>query len=200
MKKRIIQIFHNMIGKDMKSEPDKQNIFDEAGEAEIVGVQNVFDMVTDQKDFGKFVNEMLREGCEAGCILVGNVDRFKEINDICGRDTGGAILRSVVSVLYDHFEGCVCIGRTGGEIFTLWIPGFSREAADYVRRQVGRVNDRLLHPKKELPPVSVSVGAAFYEEGDDCRSLGKKANKMFYRVKENGGCGCEIYDSSKWSQ
>ncbi|MDE6388689.1 MAG: GGDEF domain-containing protein [Lachnospiraceae bacterium] len=199
MKKQIIQLFHNMIGKDKKSEPDKQNIVDRAGEAETAGAKNVFDKVTDQKDFGRFVNDMLREGCEAGCILVGDVDRFKEINDIYGRDTGVAIQRSVIGVLYDHFEGCACIGIAGGDIFTLWIPGLSREKADYVLWRVGRVNDRLLHPQKELPPVSVSVGAAFYEAGDDCRSLSKRANKMFYRVKKNGSCGCAIYDGSEWA-
>lgn len=79
----------------------------------------------------------------------------------------------------------------------LWIPEFSYEKAEYVRRQVGRVNDRLLHPDQELPPVSVSVGAAFYEAGDDCRSLGKKANRMLYRVKESGRCGCEIYHNNE---
>ena len=32
-----------------------------------------------------------------------------------------------------------------------------------------------MHPYEELPPVSLSVGAAFGEPGDDCRSLGRKA-------------------------
>lgn len=193
MRKQIVQIFHNMIGKREAVQPIDMKTAAGAEQQEVPVLQNVFDNMADQKKFTETVDDMIREGRGDGCILVSDLDRFKEVNDIYGHDTGNAVLRNVASILYEHFAECACIGRAGGDIFTLWIPGLSHENAEYVRRQVGRVNDRLLHPGQDLPPVSVSVGAAFYEAGDDCRGLGKKANKMLYRVKENGRCGCEIY-------
>lgn len=156
--------------------------------------QNAFDRLADQKEFGRIVDAAISGGHGQGCILLSNLDRFRELNDLYGHDTGDAVMWNAVHELYAHFTGCACIARAGGDIFMLWIPDMSKEAVDDVRRLVGMVNDRLLHPDKELPPVSVSVGAAFYEEGDDCRTLGKKANRMLYFVKENGRCGCEIYD------
>ncbi len=217
MKKRIIQLFHNRIGKKEKREPDKGgtaveidslngdsegkmlNAAVESGIHADINLQNVLDKVAEQREFYRVVDATIRDGHGRGCILISDLDRFREINDLYGRATGDAVLRNVAGVLYTHFEGCACIARTGGDIFALWIPDMSGEEAEAVRRQVGMANDRLLHPQKELPPVSISVGAAFYEEGDDCRSLGKKANKMLYVVKESGRCGCEIYDGSRVS-
>lgn len=187
MKKQIIQIFHNMINKEVN--PDQQS-----GQevSDIPAVRNVSEKIMDRKNFEKIVNDMFRGGQETGCMLIGGLDRFKDINEIYGHDTGDAVLRSAVDILSAHFKECACIGRIDGDKFAFWISDLSGDDADYIRRQAGRVNDRLLHPGKELPPVSVSVGVAFYEDGDDCRSLGKRASKMLYRVKENGRCGCEI--------
>ena len=221
MKKQIIQIFHNMIDKEKKSDrqsmqetsgktghesgrqvesfkPDDSDITvasDKSGSVDMT--RDVSDKITDRKNFEKIVNDMFRGGQETGCMLIGDLDRFKDINEIYGHDTGDAVLRSAADILNAHFKGCACIGRIGGDIFALWLPGLSREDVGYIRRQIGRINDRLLHPYKELPPVSVSVGIAFYEVGDDCRSLGKKASRMLYKVKESGRCGCEIDGSDK---
>lgn len=199
MKKQIIQIFHNMIDKrpgryrvQKTARAEEPDITGGAGQLEDAAARNVFDKTTDQKNFERIVNEELHEERETGCMLVGDLDRFKDINEIYGRDTGDAVLRSTVNILNACFEECACIGRSRGDIFALWIPGLSEEDTGYIRRQVGMANDRLLHPVKELPPVSVSVGVAFPKEGDDCRSLGKRASKMLYRVKESGRCGCEI--------
>lgn len=215
MKKQIIQIFHNMINKEAKPGrqsvqvtsgktghesgtqvesfvKDDSDIIVASGKSGSVEAWDVPDKTTDRKHFEKVVNDMLREGHKAGSIMIGDLDRFKDINEIYGRDTGNAVLQNAGDILSAHFKEFICTGRVEGDIFALWLPGLSGEDADDIRRRVGMVNDRLLHPEKELPPVSVSVGVAFYKDGDDCRSLGKRASKMLYRVKENGRCGCEI--------
>lgn len=197
MRKQIVQIFHNMIGKGKAVPSVDTDMVIRSEQSDIPVLHNVFDSMEDRNNFGRLVNDMISEGHGKGCMLVSDLDRFKEVNDIYGHDTGDAVLRNMVNVLYAYFAKCACISRIGGDTFMLWIPEFSYEKAEYVRRQVGRVNDRLLHPEQELPPVSVSVGAAFYEVGDDSRSLGKKAYKMLYRVKGSGRCGCEIYHNNE---
>lgn len=148
--------------------------------------------VVDQKSFERIVNDSLSARQDQGCLLVCNVDRSREINDIYGRDIGDAVLRHVVSVLCSVFKECVCIGSSGGDRFTLWLTDISQGSAEQIRRMTGIVNDRLLHPVGEIPPVSVSVGAAFCKKEDDSRSLGKRANTALNLVKEGGGCGCEV--------
>lgn len=204
--KRILQIIHNLIGKEFISDPDagKRTIdsavseevsLTAAGDSpETVMAQNMSPSLKmlDGKTFDGIVDESLSGGRKTGCLLICNVDRCKEINDIYGRDTGDSVLRYVEDVLRGVFGSSTCIGSPGGDVFKLWLPVISGRHADDVRRQIGIVNDRLLHPSRELPPVSISAGAAFCRMDDDCKSIHKRANQVLYSVKVGGRCGCEI--------
>lgn len=196
MKKQIVQILHNLIERRVNpdgSKPDSE-MSHTAESVKSVDVQHGASavQVVDQKIFERIVNESLSVGQGKGCLLVCNVDRFREINDIYGRDSGDDVLRYMLSILCDVFRECDCIGSTGSDKFLLWLSEISLDDVEEVRRQVGVVNDRLLHPTGGLPPVSISAGAAFAKSDDDCKSLGKKANKILSFVKDNGRCGCEM--------
>lgn len=147
----------------------------------------------DRKTFERSVNESLGRGRETGCLLVCDVDRCKEINDTYGYDTGNAVLVCVGDTLRSVFEECTCLGSFDGDVFALWLSEASGDSAGDIRRRVGIVNDRLLHPAGELPPVSVSAGAVFYNADDDCKALVKRAYKALYLVKGSGKCGCEVW-------
>ena len=200
MKKQIMKILYNLIRKEPKSrgkvdekETDPKMIHDLTRETSgnVIRHETV-QQVADRKTLEEIIDKSLSEGEGQGCLLIGNVDRLKNINDIYGRDTGDAVLQHVVTVFRSVFGEGACIGSHGGDVFALWLPTVSRGDAVEIRRRVGMVNDRLLHPAGELPPVSLSVGVSFCGSGDDCRSLGKKANKALYLVKESGRCGCEV--------
>ena len=203
MKKQILQIFHSLIGKDRKPDGKTGDYNPYAGfhhgadpaEPDHIAGKDVSEPVkmVDRKAFERLVNESLGSGREHGGLLIGDVDRFRDINNIYGRDTGDEVLQHVADVLCDVFGGHARIGSRGSDIFALWLPEMSGDHADAMRRLTGIVNDRLLHPTGELPPLSLSVGVSFYERGDDCRSLVKKANKALYIVKGSGRCGCEFY-------
>lgn len=204
--KRIVQIIHNLIGKGFVSDRDAgkgtidpempaDESYTAAEESrETVAVKDMSRSLKalDGKTFDKIVGESLSGGRKTGCLLICDVDRCKEINDIYGRDIGDGVLRYVEDVLRSVFGGNTCIGSPGGDVFKLWLPVMSWQHADVIRRQVGVVNDRLLHPSRELPPVSISAGAAFCRMDDDCKSIHKRANQALYRVKVGGRCGCEI--------
>lgn len=198
MKEQILQLFHNIIGKETKPQEDMEsravNQASHRGKADVRGGQDALVNLTNQQAFTRLMEEQLRKGQAKGCLLVADVDRFKDINQIYGYDVGNAVLSSIAGMFLDVFDGSGYLGRMNGDKFALWLTGLPKNDTEYVFRQIGMMNDRLLHPSGELPPVSLSVGAAFCEEGDDYRSLGKKANKTLYRVKEGGRCGCEIYD------
>lgn len=195
MRKQIAQLFHNIIGKEVTQEFQsvQETRTQESSDTECLD-RDVPVSPLDQKVFTTNIDRILAGDGAQGCLLIADVDRFREVNDLYGRDVGDAVLQSVAGTLRDVFGGNICLGKMGGDVFALWVPGLRPDHAGYIRRQVGVVNDRLLHAKGNLPPVSLSAGSAFSEAGDDCRSLGKKANKMLYRVKEGGRCGCEIFD------
>lgn len=201
MIKRMIQLFHNLIGKGTLPDDGAQK-----GKAD-TGISSAADLsrpgqahqeesviqTLDRKAFERIVNESLNRERETGCLLVCDVDRCKEINDTYGHDTGDAVLVRVGDVLRSIFEDCICFGSFDGDVFALWLSETSGDSAGDIRRRVGIVNDRLLHPTGELPPVSVSAGAVFYKSGDDCKTLVQRAYKALYIVKGSGRCGCEVW-------
>lgn len=206
MKKQIIQIFHKLIGKDASPDIGTSGhnydlrmhgdtaVTDSRADSSVFDSDNMPAGVktVDRKTFEKIVTESLGSGRIQGCLLLCNVDRFRDINNIYGRDAGDAVLRYVARVLCDVFGDKVCMGSTGGDGFALWLPVASEDNADDIRRKVGVVNDRLLHPAGELPPATVSAGAACVGQGEDYKSLVKRAGKALFIVKGNGRCGCEI--------
>lgn len=145
----------------------------------------------DRRAFDRIVAESLRGGHKGGCLLLCDVDRYREIKAIYGKETGDAVLRHVCDALHGVFGAHVCVGCLGGDRFALWLPTAVSDSADAIGRGVGIVNDRLLHPGRELPPVSVSAGAAFGRADDDHQSIGKRAYQALTVVKENGSCGFE---------
>lgn len=196
MKRHVVEILHNLIGKRAKADDKKNDPVllraEDSLKAAGTAQENNAVLVVDRKLFERIVDEYLSVGQEYGCLLVCDVDRCREINDIYGHDIGDAVLRNVADVLRRVFGSDAYIGSLGGDVFALWLDTVSPNGAGDIRMQVGVVNDRLLHPAGELPPVSVSVGAVFCKTNDDYKSLIKRANKTLCLVKESGRCGCEI--------
>ena len=55
------------------------------------------------------------------------------------------------------------------------------------------INMVLKNPDDGLPKISLSVGAAFSENGFS-DELYKNADIALYEVKEKGRCGCRFYE------
>lgn len=150
--------------------------------------------VADRKNFENTLNRFLTEEHRAGCLLKIDVDRMREINHIYGQDAGNNILCRIAELLSYVFGRNGCIGRTGGDEFALWLPESDYSGRDDIRTRIGIINDRLLHPQGALPPVTISAGAAFSTSQEDLHSVVRHAGEMLKQVKEQGRCGCEIYD------
>lgn len=197
MIRQIVQLFHNQIGKRIKAderadrETEQHPIGQSYGEteerAETAGVRMV-----DRKDFERIVNESVNRRPEHGCLMIGDVDRCRDINNIYGYESGDAVLQYVSGTVGDVLGDLVWIGSRDGDALKIWMPTISRDNEDVVRRRIGMINDRLLHPPGEIPPSTLSVGAAFCRMGNDCKNLIKMANEALSIVKGNGRCGLEI--------
>ena len=205
MRKQVVQGFHSFKGKIYSvfgqngKREQQEKLF--RAEAADVGHQDMhgtgraaFDKLIERRDFERIVDEELRSGHGQGCLLVGNVDRFREVCEIYGQDTGNAVLRRVVGVLLESFTESTCMSKQGRDTFAMWLPGVPIAHTELLCRKAGEVNDVLLHPAEELPPVTLSIGMSFGDSAEDCRELGKRAVKALNHVKESGRCGCEIDD------
>ena len=123
----------------------------------------------------------------AGVLLV-NLDRFKNINDFHGHDTGDLALIELASRLQGGLGNEDLVARIGADEFAVLVSNH-REASD-----IGEVAQRLLEvlirPYKVLGldlHLSASIGiAVFPQDGLDVNTLLGNAETAMYRAKDQG--------------
>ena len=118
------------------------------------------------------------------CLVLCDLDHFKDINDTHGHDVGDAVLRDVAYELRKGLRSFELIYRLGGEEFLIVLPGISLEAG-------GEIAERLRESIEEARPggidVTISVGlSAARGEDVDYDTLFKAADGALYEAKSEG--------------
>ena len=121
----------------------------------------------------------------SACVLLMDLDRFKEVNDTLGHHYGDLLLQQVAARLRDELRSGDQIARLGGDEFAILSEDCSRaDGLDVARR----VADSLREPfqlEDIAVDVQASVGiASFPEDGTDVTTLLQRADVAMYRAKE----------------
>lgn len=123
-------------------------------------------------------------------ILYGDLDHFKQINDIHGHGAGDHVLRMAGRAIQAAVRTDVDIAaRIGGEEFAVLLPetepGTAAEVAERIRESVAAMNIRLDSGKTISPTISIGVA------GLDANDSGWKmpmarADQALYQAKQAG--------------
>ena len=136
-----------------------------------------------EKHIANEVSRARREKRPLSCILV-DIDRFKTVNDTYGHQAGDQLLRDVSALLRRTVRAYDILVRWGGEEFLLVLPGvgleLARTLADRLRGAVERLDTH------GLGPVTVSAGAAEFENDYDFASTLRTADRRLYQAKASG--------------
>jgi len=125
-----------------------------------------------------------RQGAPFSVAFI-DLDRFKEVNDKLGHETGDQLLAKVAEVMRLNVRASDVIGRLGGDEFALLLPNMDApSAASYV----GVLRQRMLAAMDEHGwPVTFSIGVASYSvTPQDFDAVLALADSLMYEVK-NGG-------------
>lgn len=144
----------------------------------------------------RYFDKILRiydEGKSSFALILIDIDTFKTVNDTYGHATGDEILRRVATLLKQTFRNIDYVFRIGGDEFAIVMVEMTSELKYTVREKINYINQILLNPEDDLPPVSLSVGAAFADRENPGESIFKDADKALYYVKEHGRNGCSFY-------
>ena len=154
-----------------------------------------YDPLTGVINRGAFeqLHKALKQRAIPIALMIVDVDKFKGVNDRYGHVIGDKVLQKVAGILKRNFRPQDFVARIGGDEFAVIMTDIGSEQESAVQEKVEKMNRELRAPKDGLPAVSLSVGAALSRNGfpDD---LYQKADSAPYRVKENGRCGCAVFD------
>ena len=129
-----------------------------------------------------------RRSGESLAVLSLGLDRFREVNDLYGHETGDRLLRETARRLTAASRETDTVARIGGDEFAIAQPGAQQPNA------AGKLADRLLRSLAEpyaiggqQITIGASVGIAFHpQDGDSPDSLMLQSEKALTRAKADG--------------
>ena len=119
-------------------------------------------------------------------LLMIDMDKLKEINDVFGLEAGNSAITLVAQCLQRSIRATDHAARLGGDEFAVLLPGASPEVAEAVIKRVRHnVYKTTLDLKSRMIRCSVSIGVVNYpKDSRDMRDLRSLADDKMYRDKE----------------
>lgn len=123
------------------------------------------------------------------CLLIFDVDHFKQINDRYGHDIGDQVLQLIAHATRHEMRQQDILARYGGEEFITFLPNTSLDealrVAEHLRHKIENIVVDL--DNQHHFSFSVSIGAAILESCEtDLMTLIKQADIALYQAKANG--------------
>jgi diguanylate cyclase (GGDEF)-like protein/PAS domain S-box-containing protein len=140
------------------------------------------------------------ESAKASATMIGivfiDLDRFKNINDTQGHETGDQLLQVVAQRLRKCVRDADVVVRMGGDEFVIIIRGISSH--EEVTRSANRIVDSLKAPvriaERQLQ-ASASLGISIYpRDGSTMVELLKHSDMAMYQAKDRGRNNVQIFD------
>jgi diguanylate cyclase len=124
-------------------------------------------------------------------LIVCDIDKFKDLNDILGHQVGDKALQSITVVLKNNVRETDLLARYGGEEFVILLPNTGAyaagKAAEKIRLAVEKASFK--YQGKRIP-VTISCGYAEFHGADSSEDVFQRADKYLYQAKDQGRNCC----------
>ena len=126
-------------------------------------------------------------------LIIGDIDHFKQVNDIWGHQVGDSAIESFGSLVLQTFRDTDICGRVGGEEFCIlvWEADAKIAGALAERLRIG-VASMKIPGMSDNTHLTASFGTASLQPEEGYRKLFARADKALYRAKESGRNAVEI--------
>ncbi|WP_073953148.1 GGDEF domain-containing protein [Thalassospira sp. TSL5-1] len=149
--------------------------------------------IANRKMFDQQLRNRAMEAMENGtplCLLMIDVDHFKQFNDTYGHQTGDQVIRLLAQTLRDNIKGRDTAARYGGEEFSVILPrtniASARQLAEAIRNNVRQKNVISEVDGTQIEKITVSIGIGCFEFGEPLGHLIQRADQALYLAKQNG--------------
>ncbi len=135
------------------------------------------------------------EASQAGrpaCLLMLDIDHFKQINDRFGHAAGDRALRIVAEQLKARLRADDLLARYGGEEFVVVLPGTTAQAGYGVAEELRSCIEGIGFRGEQQPVrITLSCGVTALRADDTPEHAFERADHALYRAKRNGRNRCE---------
>lgn len=123
------------------------------------------------------------------CVMMMDIDHFKQCNDTFGHAAGDQVLYQVSRCMESMSRPEDILCRFGGEEFVLVLTNIVAttlaERADNLRASIPRLN--IVHEQQTIGPITLSIGlAVFPENGSTAEEVLHAADAALYQAKQGG--------------
>ncbi|MDQ0202666.1 diguanylate cyclase [Pectinatus haikarae] len=137
--------------------------------------------------FAKICEKKVKENLAADLpfsFILMDIDHFKTVNDQYGHLKGDYVLRELAKVLKENLRNSDIIGRWGGEEFTILMDNATVESSTEVAEKIREVIEK--HCFNGIRQITVSIGVAQWQKGDDREILFRRLDHSLYLAKLTG--------------
>ncbi|SEO48979.1 GGDEF domain-containing protein [Aquisalimonas asiatica] len=124
------------------------------------------------------------EGRGPATLLLGDVDNFKQINDVFGHDTGDRVLEAVGEALRQAAADRALVARWGGEEFLILVPDDDGTQADELAARIRRLVSQCRRDRHR--PLTMSIGITSLRAGDTVARFANRADQALLAAKRAG--------------
>lgn len=148
--------------------------------------------VSNRRALDKALEELLTDRTEdqKDCLLMVDIDRFKQVNDRFGHVVGDRVLRFIAEMLKRSVKGQDFVARFGGEEFAIILPNTDYRGGISIAKSILKaVSGSRLTINKDghsLGRVTLSAGLSVVKVDDTPESLVMRADDLLYKAKESG--------------
>jgi diguanylate cyclase (GGDEF)-like protein/PAS domain S-box-containing protein len=140
-------------------------------------------------EMGKAFTRLKRKFYSAMCLLMIDIDKFKELNDTQGHPAGDVVIEKLGDIIKACIRRDVDSGyRYGGDEFVVLLLETDADNAGVVAK---RIIDRFNEYK--FGQTSLSIGIASAGKEDDEEALVQRADTAMYQAKRAGGDRVQIF-------
>jgi diguanylate cyclase (GGDEF)-like protein len=135
------------------------------------------------------------------CIVIGDLDHFKSINDAYGHHVGDLFLTEIAQLFRKSIRGSDFVCRYGGEEFLFVMPGatvdVAQSRAEEIRLQIAQL---VIRHEEKILGITMSFGVAgFPIHGEQEDEIIIKADKALYNAKRQGRNLVKVWDEKQFS-
>lgn len=121
------------------------------------------------------------------CVLMADLDHFKQVNDNYGHQSGDMVLRETSERIKSSLRDFDLVGRYGGEEFMILLVNTTLDTAGLIAERIRlNIKDSPFPTISESINVTISMGIAAAGEADTVETLVERADNALYNAKRGG--------------